>query len=66
MQSLEGGNANKPDQPGCRFLDGNGFCYIYGTAQVVFLSFFFLPGCRFLDGNGFCYVDGTAQVVDCI
>jgi len=36
VQSLEGGNANKPDQPGCRFLDGNskGFCYAYGVAQL--------------------------------
>jgi hypothetical protein len=33
-QSMEGGNLNKQDQPGCRFLDYNGFCYIYGTAQM--------------------------------
>jgi len=24
MQSFEGGDSNKPDLPGCRFLDGNG------------------------------------------
>jgi len=34
VQSLEGGESNRPDQPGCRFLDGNGFCYAYGTAQM--------------------------------
>jgi len=33
-QSLEGGESNHPDLPGCRFLDGNGFCYAYGTAQM--------------------------------
>lgn len=36
VQSLEGGNSNKPNEPGCRFLDGTskGFCYAYGTAQL--------------------------------
>jgi hypothetical protein len=33
-QSLEGGNTNKPEQPGCRFLDANGFCFAYGSAQM--------------------------------
>ena len=34
QQSLEGGDSNSPTLFGCRFLDGNGFCYAYGTAQV--------------------------------
>lgn len=30
-QSLEGGSEK---QPGCRFLDENGFCYAYNSAQM--------------------------------
>jgi hypothetical protein len=33
-QSMEGGNANQKDNLGCRFLDPNGFCYMYGTLQL--------------------------------
>jgi len=33
-QSLEGGDTNRPDSPGCRFLDGNGFCFAHGAAQT--------------------------------
>lgn len=32
--SLEGGNTNRPDRPGCRYVDGNGFCYAMGAGQV--------------------------------
>jgi len=34
QQSLEGGNVNRPDRPGCRFLDENGFCFAHGAAQM--------------------------------
>mmetsp|Transcript_20910 Transcript_20910/g.69822 ORF Transcript_20910/g.69822 Transcript_20910/m.69822 type:complete len:154 (-) Transcript_20910:113-574(-) len=34
VQSLEGNDSNQPDLYGCRFLDGNGFCYAYGSAQI--------------------------------
>jgi hypothetical protein len=33
-QSLEGGNTNRPDRPGCRYVDGNGFCYAMGAGQI--------------------------------
>lgn len=33
-QSMEGGNANQKEQLGCRFLDPDGFCYIYGSLQL--------------------------------
>ena len=36
-QSMEGGNANQKDNLGCRFLDPNGFCYIYGTWKNCFI-----------------------------
>ena len=34
VQSLEGGNANKNTELGCRFTDSNGFCYSSGAAQA--------------------------------
>jgi hypothetical protein len=33
-QSLEGGDINRPDRPGCRYLDQNGFCFQHGAAQM--------------------------------
>jgi hypothetical protein len=32
--SLEGGNTNRPDRPGCRYVDGSGFCYAMGAGQI--------------------------------
>ena len=34
VQSLEGGNANKATEVGCRFTDANGFCYHAGATQL--------------------------------
>ena len=34
QQSLEGGDTDRPDHPGCRFLDSNGFCFAHGAAQT--------------------------------
>ncbi|EKX43677.1 hypothetical protein GUITHDRAFT_163823 [Guillardia theta CCMP2712] len=34
VQSLEGGDPNSPTLFGCRFLDVDGFCYAYGSAQM--------------------------------
>jgi len=34
VQSLEGGNANRADEVGCRYTDANGFCYHSGSTQM--------------------------------
>jgi len=34
VQSLEGGNANKATELGCRYHDANGFCYHAGATQM--------------------------------
>ena len=71
-QSLEGGDINRPDRPGCRFLDQNGFCFQHGAAQMW---------CRdhaarfvlllFRGGGGKCWClrkcgGGCGQVRECV
>jgi hypothetical protein len=34
MPVLQGGNANKATELGCRFVDANGFCYHAGATQT--------------------------------
>jgi len=42
VQSLESGDSN----PGCRFLDTNGFCYAYGSAQTWCADHLTYAGCN--------------------
>ena len=45
-QSLEGGDINRPDSPGCRFVDEHGFCYMRGAAQTWCLANARNPACH--------------------